>query len=35
MAGRMVVDVDGSTEKHGKSQLIMSIYMDALHCDMA
>lgn len=30
----MVVDIDGSTEKHEKSQLIMGIYSDALHCDM-
>lgn len=31
----MVVDVDGLAEKHGTSQLIKSIYLDALHCDMA
>lgn len=29
-----MVDGDGFTEKHRKSQLIKSIYMDALHCDM-
>lgn len=29
-----MVDVDGSTEKHRRSQLIKSIYMDALHCDL-
>lgn len=31
----MVVDVDGSAEKHQTSQLIKSIYSDVLHCDMA
>lgn len=30
-----MVGVDGSTEKHRKSQLIKSIYMDAWHCGMA
>lgn len=30
-----MADVDGLAEKHGTSQLIRSIYLDALHCDMA